>query len=333
MHRPVLVRLQGGLGNQLFQYAAALELSEVRRCDVMVYGHEDVIRVLEAALDARLPRVEAKLDLTVPVAVRPKEMKGSQRLLIRVLGKAAGTRTNLIRQLPQQAHAAPTSQVRRAMRSKRSVAFDGYFQHADFAGSSIDIVASLLAARIPAATRRPDTVGIFVRRGDYVSLGFQLSPDFYFAALEIADSERHCSVLVACDDRLAGQSVARELEARGWAAALAPASVQAPVHEDLFALAGCRHLVMSNSTYSWWGAKIGDILWRDENRRVIAPDPWSPGPERPSPPRGWYALPARLERDADPSQPVTAKGLDSERLDQRTGSKSGPLSERPGARE
>jgi hypothetical protein len=34
-----MVRIQGGLGNQLFEYAAARELAQLRQSDVLVYGN------------------------------------------------------------------------------------------------------------------------------------------------------------------------------------------------------------------------------------------------------------------------------------------------------
>jgi Glycosyl transferase family 11 len=43
--------------------------------------------------------------------------------------------------------------------------------------------------------------------------------------------------------------------------------------EDLWLMSLCRHAILSNSTFAWWGAWLRD---RDE-RIVIAPDPWFSG--------------------------------------------------------
>lgn len=45
--------------------------------------------------------------------------------------------------------------------------------------------------------------------------------------------------------------------------------------EDLYLMSLCRHAIIANSTFSWWGAWLGpsDDEFDDE-RTVVAPDPW-----------------------------------------------------------
>jgi hypothetical protein len=53
---------------------------------------------------------------------------------------------------------------------------------------------------------------------------------------------------------------------------------QEPTHSDLdsfLMLATAQHVVMSNSTFVWWAAVIGDQL-RSEPRTVVCPKPWMP---------------------------------------------------------
>ena len=41
-------------------------------------------------------------------------------------------------------------------------------------------------------------------------------------------------------------------------------------HEDLRLLAGCRHHVLANSSFSWWGAWLGE----NPGQIAVAPSPW-----------------------------------------------------------
>jgi hypothetical protein len=48
--------------------------------------------------------------------------------------------------------------------------------------------------------------------------------------------------------------------------------------QDLFLMAACRHAIIANSSFSWWGAWLGDGAASD-NRIVIAPRRWFSGAE------------------------------------------------------
>src|SRR5208282_6684744 len=42
-------------------------------------------------------------------------------------------------------------------------------------------------------------------------------------------------------------------------------------HEDLWLMSLCRHAIIANSSFSWWGAWLGDD---QPNRVVIGPERW-----------------------------------------------------------
>ena len=61
--------------------------------------------------------------------------------------------------------------------------------------------------------------------------------------------------------------------------------------DDLTILAGSDAVVMSNSSFSWWGAYLA---WRNHGARVVTPAPWFANPSTPAPkliPDAWTVLP------------------------------------------
>jgi len=135
------------------------------------------------------------------------------------------------------------------------------------------------------------SVSVHVRRGDYAVAGETrdvagvLSRRWYQAALDlIAERAGDFSVFVFSDEP-------------EWCAAnltfcqpttFVSGNTGKTSFEDMRLMSLCRHHVIANSTFSWWGA------WLDSNpdKIVIAPDPWRL--DRPTPwvyPRGAVRLP------------------------------------------
>jgi hypothetical protein len=58
--------------------------------------------------------------------------------------------------------------------------------------------------------------------------------------------------------------------------------------EDMFLLSLCRHHVISNSTFSWWGAWLSESV----GKLVVGPRTWSLEPQREGSPMlpSWTAL-------------------------------------------
>jgi hypothetical protein len=133
------------------------------------------------------------------------------------------------------------------------------------------------------------TVGVHVRRGDYLKPAFRgmlpvLSASWFESAAQIV-RQRHGDVrfLVVTDDpawardrlRLPGPTEVASLDH--------PSS---PL-DDLVLLSRCAHHVVSNSTFGWWGAKLSTA-----GGSVIVPTRWSFRPPTPPNllPASWHAL-------------------------------------------
>jgi hypothetical protein len=107
------------------------------------------------------------------------------------------------------------------------------------------------------------TVGLHVRRADYVGLSHAFVPlpvEYYRAAMRLFPSDSH---FVAFSDD------------PGWCReAFKNDGVEVmsgnPGYADLYLMASCKHQIIANSSFSWWAAYLN----ANPEKRVVAPKTW-----------------------------------------------------------
>ena len=118
-----------------------------------------------------------------------------------------------------------------------------------------------------------NSVSIHVRRGDYIGntvIGELIDIDYYIKALEIIfQNVSNPHFFIFSDDP-------------EWVTNILAKEIQAPTthinwnkgldsYLDMQLMASCRHHIIPNSSFSWWGA----YLAKSEGQLVIAPKYWS----------------------------------------------------------
>lgn len=123
-----------------------------------------------------------------------------------------------------------------------------------------------------------DMVAIHVRRGDYVGNPFYvnlMATTYYERAME---KFKGAKFIVFSDDIPFCKSQSTFI---GCEFSEGKSDV-----EDLNLMAGCKGIIISNSSFSWWAAYLGD-----SNKKVIAPLRWySDGIERTVCPSNWERI-------------------------------------------
>lgn len=126
---------------------------------------------------------------------------------------------------------------------------------------------------------KTDRVSIHVRRGDYVNNSFYvdlMTTDYYKQAMEQFPNEKF---IVFSDDIewCKTKEIFRGCEFSEGKTEL----------EDMNLMAGCKHNIIANSSFSWWGAYLNP----NPNKLVIYPKRWyTDGVERTVCPKTWKAL-------------------------------------------
>jgi hypothetical protein len=276
----ILVRLNGGLGNQMFQYAAGRALADRAGAELLLDT-----RAFEQALAFRdfTPRTYA----LAPFKLRAKLATAADLNNWPLWVVAIGMRLRLVRPLFRRWHFESAITYDPSLLTLHApVCLVGYWQseryfidiadkiRADFALQQplMDANAGLLAL-----ARSGHSVGLHVRRADLVTLNSAAqasglcSVDYYQRAIDLVRN-RHpdCRFLVFSDDP-------------EWARAelpLDPSAVfvtgnDASPEQDLTLMSACKHHIIANSSFSWWAAWLG----KNPEQIVIAPTPWYANPK------------------------------------------------------
>ncbi len=292
----IVTRLSGGIGNQLFQYAAGRSLAS-RLGTALVLdsswirgrhgGLPGAVRRYELAcfdLDARLVRAErvARLPPRTRVGFKLRPWLPSLgRPTLHVLIEEARTEPDA------RFFSAPDDTYLNGLwHSER------YFEaHADEVRARLAFVPPLegtnaeLARRIEAAV----SVALHVRRGDYVTepetraVAGVLDERWYRRALDVVAARAGDAEVFVFSDEPEWCRANLDL---GRPATFVTGNAGPAAFEDLRLMSRCRHHVIANSTFSWWGAWLGER----PGSVVVAPEPWRLDGS------GGYVVPERWHR-------------------------------------
>lgn len=271
--------LQGGLGNQMFQYAAGRGLA-------LTHGVELVISTGALSVERRAQ------------TPRPYELD-SFRILAKVCGNGQERELALACRLrgfsklltPWSVRAETSARFDPALlESPDGTVLRGYWQSERYFGHCKQSVANELTPVEPLPPAHEDwrrnmmssrSVSVHVRRGDYVTLASAASfhgtlpLTYYRSAIErIRQVESAPVCYVFSDDPAWCRSnlVFDRCEVHHVSAELASTGLQ-----DLTLMRSCRHHIIANSSFSWWGAWLAGVD-RADGGVVIAPRQWFAGP-------------------------------------------------------
>ena len=279
----IVVRLMGGLGNQMFQYAAGLRLAHRHRTELKL----DLSFLIDCS--PRKNFAYRDFDLVVfkfPILrASPKEIRqfrslrpsGSKNFLRHFANKLMGRHYYL------ENHLAFDPSV---LELPDETYLEGYFQNESYFSNIEHIVRQRFRlapdeTKLPAATRRladkirsDDTVCLHVRRTDYVTNPLTnryhgvCSLHYYERALAKSRSLGMTGkVFVFSDDEAWCRENFRDTS-QFQIVGNEHAGPRASTHLWLMTL--CRHFLIANSSFSWWAA------WLSENpsKTVVRPSQW-----------------------------------------------------------
>lgn len=292
----IIVKLMGGMGNQMFQYAAARSLSwrhgTALKLDLSFLEGEQAGNTLRTfELDRFCITAEKASRWEISTLSDSKGRAGLEATFVKIFQRLTGHTSyrerwfhydpNLMT-LPDNAYLEGYWQSERYFADIREIIRNEFTLKAPLAGKNLELSDEIQSV---------NAVSLHVRRGDYVMdkktcemHGF-CDLDYYRKAeAKILQTLKDPCFFVFSDDP---EWVAKNLKFRGPAIYISHNGSMP--HEDLRLMSHCRHHVIANSSFSWWGAWLST----GPEKLVIAPERWFNEPSINTSdliPPGWYRL-------------------------------------------
>lgn len=264
----VIVRLWGGIGNQLFQYSFGEFLREKYQVDVIYdiasFGKSDKLRKLE--LSVVVPDMPVTTDISFSKSVGVKN-----RLLRFIYG--------LKNRFVEEKYFSE-EQLSKCLSRRGDVYLQGYWQNAIYAGILRRKTSLFLSQEEPMVLRTikakiqesEGAIALHVRRGDYfsskhINVYGVCDAHYYETAVDIMRERVPNALIFVFSDDLDWVRKSVNLPIN----TIYVPNYGIPQYWYIHLMSLCRHNIISNSSFSWWGA----FLNTNRNKIVISPSIWT----------------------------------------------------------
>lgn len=261
----IIVNLHGQLGNQMFQYALGRHLQLLGRKVLYYTGYFKQ----HPEHDFALPRI---FSLDLPEATKNQMLacrEDRHRLIDRVRRKIFGRHEHVFTEVD-----AKSLLYKPKVFDFKQGLIDGYWQSEKYFLPIVDVIrkdftfpeASVRNKAFVKEMSETFSVSIHVRRGDYLG-GFPVMDEAYFEPAMAYFIEKYGNVhfyvfsndMGWCREHLR----AEQMTYVDW-----NTGKDSPF--DMWLMTQCKHNIIANSSFSWWGAWLN----QNEGREVVAPKTW-----------------------------------------------------------
>ena len=272
-NRKVIVRISGGLGNQLFSYAAARRLALLNDAELVIDNVTGFIRDYQYQRKSALNYFQIPVRLATAVE-RLEPFERFRRGLWRNFSKRKSffDRPYLCQEQPA------FDQRLLSFKVKGTLYLEGYWQSENYFKDIENVIRKDLQIKPPSdpenlslakKIKSSPAVALHIRIFDSINLSSlnNIRPLYYKNAIEnIEKLQPGCHFYIFCESYEVARSVIALPENR---VTYVTNNVDASkAYADLWLMTLCDHFIVANSTFSWWGAWLGA---KNENSIVIAP--------------------------------------------------------------
>jgi hypothetical protein len=285
--RRLMVHCQGGLGNQIFQYAAGLYFADRLSASLEIIppqGAPDSLQSRGYARPFQLDKFSLaewirpagwpdRLILSTKPAFRPV-----QKILCSIARMQSMVEPSTYNFLPALLDQAPA----------RTIYLTGFWQAAGYAEAIAERLRTALRIRNPLLPRNnhyanairalKQPVSVHLRIGDFAlhtavesgndkRVSWVLRKSYYHKAIaHMRSILPEAELVVFSDDPVGARAIMDREQVSLWV----EGNAEGNAFEELQLMSYCKHHIIANSTFSWWGAWLN----ADSDKIVLAPEYW-----------------------------------------------------------
>ena len=283
----IVVRIKGGLGNQMFQYAMArklqlqlgidqigLDITSVNADRLRNFGlnnfclYDNTI-VLENGGKKTISKIQkdfARRMVSYCIAGRPEQVAAKREKRLEKLFGLLG--------IVQKDHYEDNA-CTFGLKMHKNIYVNGWFQDAKVAESIRDaLLRDFIGVKeapehikiTEQNMKETESVCVHIRRGDYVNhprFGVCTEEYYYSAMRKIAEIVENPVFYIFSDSM-------DDVRKMKFDYPVIYDDISHTTYECIYLMSKCKHFVISNSTFSWWA----QFLAKNENKIVIAPNRW-----------------------------------------------------------
>lgn len=269
----VVVKFQGGLGNQMFQYSLYKKLEHLGRNVIADISWYETWNKKFELLDV-FPNVSIRIDEDANLTDTYKMAQKQRSIFEKIIHKAF---PNFQYRLNEKQDGTYQKEV---LSYKRGI-LDGYWQTAEYwkdieeqVVSDFEFNAFNQSKELSKIMKCYDVVSVHIRRGDY------LLPENQELFGEICTEDYYEKAMRYMREKVPNVRFLFFTNDPDWVKEKFKISDGYFINDyygeevsdcyDMFMMSQCKHHIIANSTFSWWGAYLGN----NKDKIVIAPSKW-----------------------------------------------------------
>ncbi|MBU3010021.1 alpha-1,2-fucosyltransferase [Polaribacter vadi] len=250
----IIVRIVGGLGNQMFQYAYAKSLQQ-KGFDVQI----DISKFKTYKLHGGYQLDKYNIDLEI--ADTFTTFLGKIKIKKNVREKSLLFDENLF-SLNGNEYVKGYYQTEKYFKYIRSILINQFVIQQKLSESTLVYANEIF--------KFSNSCAVHIRRGDYISdkkannIHGTCDLDYYHKAIDIIKEKHKNAHFFVFSDDIAWTKENLNIENSTYI------NNKTIPHEDLYLMSLCKNNITANSSFSWWGAWLN----QNENKTVISPKKW-----------------------------------------------------------